>query len=491
MKLRLAEIFTSRMVLQHGKEINIFGTGETNQQVTITIQGQTATTTIINNNWLITLPTLEISTDETLTVSTGLETITLSNILIGDVYFLAGQSNIEFKFKDCDSVKVDQEVCYDRYLRYYEVPQIEYEDENIKIPPIRNQGWQICDNQTINDFSAIGYYLAYYLRHDIDIPIGLIAVNKGGTSGSCWINETYLQKNQEIKKVYYDEYYQAIMNQTEAQEDLKIAKYKERVKQYQQKVALYQQTYPERNMSQLKKDVGHTPWPGPRGKKDFCRPAGLYYTMFKKICQYSGKAVIWYQGEEDTKNAYLYHQLLQLVIENWREDMKAQIPFIIVQLPEYDDDKNDNWPILRDAQQQVCREVPACYLVVTMNCGEEFNIHPQNKKTVGHRIFWRIKELFYDNQFNGHSPKIINIENNSKIIIEFDQKLHSRGINNFILELPDHQVETVGIIKENKLLVERPAQVRTISYGYQNYCKISIFGENNLPIAPFKIQLTK
>ena len=491
MKLRLAEIFTSRMVLQHGKEINIFGTGETNQQVTITIQGQTATTTIINNNWLITLPALEISTDETLTVSTGLETITLSNILIGDVYFLAGQSNIEFKFKDCDSVKVDQEVCYDRYLRYYEVPQIEYEDENIKIPPIRNQGWQICDNQTINDFSAIGYYLAYYLRHDIDIPIGLIAVNKGGTSGSCWINETYLQKNQEIKKVYYDEYYQAIMNQTEAQEDLEIAKYKERVKQYQQKVALYQQTYPERNMSQLKKDVGHTPWPGPRGKKDFCRPAGLYYTMFKKICQYSGKAVIWYQGEEDTKNAYLYHQLLQLVIENWREDMKAQIPFIIVQLPEYDDDKNDNWPILRDAQQQVCREVPACYLVVTMNCGEEFNIHPQNKKTVGHRIFWRIKELCYDNQFNGHSAKIINIENKSKIIIEFDQKLHSRGINNFILELPDHQVETVGIIKENKLLVERPAQVRTISYGYQNYCKISIFGENNLPIAPFKIQLTK
>lgn len=101
MKLRLAEIFTSRMVLQHGKEINIFGTGETNQQVTITIQGQTATTTIINNNWLITLPALEISTDETLIVSTGLETITLSNILIGDVYFLAGQSNIEFKFKDC------------------------------------------------------------------------------------------------------------------------------------------------------------------------------------------------------------------------------------------------------------------------------------------------------------------------------------------------------------------------------------------------------
>ena len=94
------------------------------------------------------------------------------------------------------------------------------------------------------------------MRHDIDIPIGLIAVNKGGTSGSCWINETYLQKNQEIKKVYYDEYYQAIMNQTEAQEDLEIAKYKERVKQYQQKVALYQQTYPERNMSQLKKDVG-------------------------------------------------------------------------------------------------------------------------------------------------------------------------------------------------------------------------------------------
>lgn len=59
------------------------------------------------------------------------------------------------------------------------------------------------------------------------------------------------------------------MNQTEAQEDLEIAKYEERVKQYQQKVALYQQTYPERNMSQLKKDVGHTPWPGPRGKKDF------------------------------------------------------------------------------------------------------------------------------------------------------------------------------------------------------------------------------
>ena len=75
MKLRLAEIFTSRMVLQHGKEINIFGTGETNQQVTITnSRTNRQQTTIINNNWLITLPALEISTDETLTVSTGLET---------------------------------------------------------------------------------------------------------------------------------------------------------------------------------------------------------------------------------------------------------------------------------------------------------------------------------------------------------------------------------------------------------------------------------
>ena len=78
-----------------------------------------------------------------------------------------------------------------------------------------------------------------------------------------------------------------------------------------------------------------------------------------------------------------------------------------------------------------------------------------------------------------------------KQIIDDNTFWKTEDINNFILELPDHQVETVGIIKENKLLVERPAQVRTISYGYQNYCKISIFGENNLPIAPFKIQLTK
>lgn len=488
MKLRLDDIFTSGMVLQHGTQINIFGKGNNDELVTVCIQEKKASAIVKNNRWIVELSDLKISEDERLVVSTQSELIELNNILIGDVYFLTGQSNMEFRFEDCETVKEDKKNSQNKYIRYYEVPRIEYEDDTVKIPDLHSEGWQVCNEETVLKFSAIGYYVADFLQHDTNIPIGLVSVNKGGTSASCWMSEYYLKQHKEIKETYYDDYYDSIMNQTDEQEELEIVKYRKQLQEYMQKVELYKSKYPKKTTNQLKKDVGHTPWPGPKGKKDFCRPAGLYHTMFEKVCMFSAKAVIWYQGEEDTKRAHLYYQLLNLLIDNWRKDMMSDIPFIIVQLPEYRDDKTDDWPIVREAQRQVCEDKDNCFLVVAMNCGEEFNIHPANKKTLAKRIYMRMKEVFYDEDFDGHSPYIKEVKIDSNTIIEFDQELISEEKQEFTLESKGKQIPIVGEIMENKIIFNHNLD-GMFSYGFTNYCKIGICGKNGLPISPFRIHL--
>lgn len=454
--LKTADWISDDLVLSYEKENILLGTGENGTLVVVNFQDKIYESIIKDGRWSVSLGSLLVGGPYVLTIESGDEQIVFEHIYVGKVYLLAGQSNIEFKLKD---EQRNQGVTDLEYVHIYTVPQVEYQKENIEYPRFEKSVWQKANVEHLMDFSAIGYYIGQVLNGQ-KIPIGLVACNKGGTSASCWVDEKTLRNDPVLNKVFYESYWNDIQDQNEAQEDANREKYQEILLQYQKTVASYQNEHPEASLSEVKKVCGHTPWPGPKGKKDYGRPCGLYSTMFSKICTMKFDGIVWYQGEEDTKNAPAYERLLKGLIRLWRKDLKENIPFYIVQLPKYNDDKNKNWPIVRQAQRSVCQTEENCELVVSIDTGEEFNIHPTDKSVLGQRIGETIL-----GQVMNVSP--IAIQNRK---ITFDRKV--------VLEEND-----LGWIQEDDHTIQIGNETK--GYAIRNFPEVFLYDENHDPISPF------
>ncbi|MDD3027750.1 MAG: sialate O-acetylesterase [Erysipelotrichaceae bacterium] len=489
MGLSVNKLFSDNMVLQRDVVFYVSGKGEPGMQVRVKIQNQEQSAVVAGNSWRVAIGPLKTGFCEELVIEANGDTIKFKNVAVGDVFLLAGQSNIEFEFYQSAAFKNDLPYCKNNGIRYLEIPRIEYRKDGRAYPDLKTEPWAVCDQETAPAMSAVGLYFAHFLNRDKNIPIGLISMNKGGSSASCWISETYLKKDDSVFKKYWLDYYEGINDQSDSQEDEARAKYNLSLNQYLTRLEEYHNLYPERSTSQMKKDLGHTPWPPPKGKRDAFRPSGLYDMMFKLVKDFRFKSVIYYQGEEDTRHGEIYKRLLSLLIENWREDFQNEVPFVIVALPEYNDDKNDKWSLVRDAQGEVCANHPGAYLVVSLNCGEEFNIHPQEKVELAYRIFARVKEAFYDHGYAGHAPCIVKTAvQNGILTLGFDQNIRVAGPIEILED--GKAVESVTTDGNNLSIAITPGCLK-VEYCHQNYCKSHIVGRNNLPIAGFEIDLAR
>ncbi len=487
MKLTINELFSDNMVLQRDVEINVFGNCAPGATVRVSVQNQRLNATVNGDRWEVAIGPFKTSFQEEMVIESGGQTIRLENVAIGDVFLLAGQSNIEFEFFQCSSFVADLPYCSNDEIRYLEIPRIEYQKNGHNYPDLKMGSWQPCTKETAPGFSAIGLYFAHYLNREENIPIGLISMNKGGSSASCWISQRYLEKDGLVYRYYWHNYYNDIQNQSDEQEDEARRNYNRILSEYLDKVQDYQKLNPDKSLSELKKAVGHTPWPPPKGKKDAFRPAGLYETMFSRIKDCKVKSVIYYQGEEDTRNGEIYDRLLGQLIDNWRDDFNWQVPFIIVALPEYNDDKNDKWPLVRANQAKVCEQYQDTHLVVSLNCGEEFNIHPQDKLELAYRVFAMAKEAFYDTSFIGHAPVIVDKHwCKDVLVLEFDQEIIIAGPVKISVDgIGCESVQADG----NRIIIPINVDTRTVGYCQENYCKSNIFSIDGLPIGGFIIDL--
>ena len=495
MSIKLDSIFTDHMVIQREKEITVFGTGNPDEKVEASFAGQQRQTKIgEKGNWRIQFGPMKAGGPYVLQIKSGETLIEFCDVMIGEVYVAAGQSNMEFLFENTKNAQEEQEETAQTAFRYYKVPQVEYIKDGKEYPQIPEEGWYECNPENVGKISGVAYYLAKELRNYTDVPIGIIGCHKGGTSASCWVSKKTLRADPEIKKLYYDDYYHDIQGQTEEEEDLAIAEYQKTLAEYQEKVEEYQKKYPERSMSQLKHDVGHTPWPGPKGKKDFGRPCGLYKTMFQKIKGMRYKAILWYQGEEDTKNASVYKILLSNLIANWREELKDQkLPFLVMQLPNYNDDKVPfSWAVLREQQRKVVEETNRTEIICTLGCGEEFNIHPADKSEAGRRLGIMAAEMFYDDSVQGHAPSLSEVQK-----IENGYHLKFKNCYGHICAEKDEeyylnisfdgvQFEKIQVALSGECMeIKTDKEAKITSYGWENNPDILFRGASGLPLMPF------
>ncbi|MDF1658645.1 MAG: sialate O-acetylesterase [Verrucomicrobiales bacterium] len=363
--LKLPSIFGHHMVLQRDMENPMWGWAEPDAKVIVTFAGQDVETKAdAEGYWKLKLPALPGSNHALqLKITTGSETLILSNIVMGEVWVCSGQSNMQWSV--AQSFDPDLEIPTANYpnIRLISVPQVGTQE-------LQNDfvgQWEICTPDTISDFSAVGYFYGRQLHQTLGVPIGLIDNAWGGSAAEAWVDRAILEADPD----YAD--YIAQWEETEATFDWDKALADWKVKADAAKEAGKQAPRYPRN-----------PLTGQH------RPGNLWNGVLNPIIGYGIRGAIWYQGESNAGSAYRYDDLFGLMITEWRKAWaQGDFPFYWVQLADFRDESpepgDSEWAELREAQTNTL-ELPNTGQAVIYDIGEGRDIHPRDKQNVGKRL---------------------------------------------------------------------------------------------------------
>ena len=211
--LKVANIFSNDMVLQRGKNITVWGLGDEERTVTVTLNGVSVQTQVCDGRWTAVLPPMSAGGEYEMTVSDGCTEKKFCRIMIGEVWFCGGQSNMELELQNAKGGKeVLENLTPDCNVRFYytqkrgTLDEMFYEDEN-------NTAWSQASKDNSRAWSAVGFFFGRKLAKDLGVTVGLIGCNWGGTSASAWVDRPTLENNAEIRS-YIDEYEKRIEGKT-------------------------------------------------------------------------------------------------------------------------------------------------------------------------------------------------------------------------------------------------------------------------------------
>ena len=456
--MKLASVFSDHMVLQRDVETSIFGESYYYEQIVVNIEDENGyeDTLLVDNvkpgKWCLKMNAHPAGGPFTLKAySQVLERTPNGNLIpaeygidkefifedvyFGEVWLNNGQSNIEFELQN--AIGGPEEIASNDYplIRYYNVIKAPVIDEEFLLAE-EEQKWKICNKGEYGDISAIGYYYAVELHKKLGVPVGIVDCYLGGTSVTCWLQESILQDMPEGRE-YIKEFKYAIWNKSDEQFEEEQREYQLKVDEFMEKEKAARAVNPNLTNEELDEIAGSYPWPPPVGRNSAYRPAGLIETMFKRVAPYTVKGIVYYQGEEDAIHNYedlkkrlpadtengiedftmvltheqadsdylsdedvvtftdiacntMYRNLLFSLIEQYRcIYSEFDLPIVLIQLPMYIMRKTEDmrdWAYIRDAQEKIADHVDNVFLVPLTDCGDYDEIHPTDKATPGHRV---------------------------------------------------------------------------------------------------------
>ena len=451
-KVKLPHILGDGMILQQNAEARLWGWDRPGQKVDVTVswsEEKYSTKTDKDGQWIVKVKTPAAGyTPQSITFNDGEQT-TLRNVLVGEVWVCAGQSNMEMPMKGFDNCPVEG---YNRAV--IEAPQ--YKGIHfVKIPSVMSERpledanceWQTISPQTVGDASATGYAFAQVVNKALDIPVGLIMANKGGTRVESWLDEAYLK--------------------THTAESLDPAVYK---KKYQ--------------------------W-------DFHYPLVWGNGTFSPILNYTVKGILFYQGCSNVGDpAGQYTRRLADLVSQWRRDFKlGNIPFYFVQIaPYYNGDANGDWGArLREQQFKASKVIPNSGIVCTDDLVypyESQQIHPAQKQQVGERLAYQalnktygMKSIWYDSpEFKdmtvSNDTCYVHLKNDYGAISRYEdlQGFEVAGEDRVFHKASASYYWTKGIIITSSE-VKKPVAVR---YAFRNWGYGNVKNGALLPLFPFR-----
>jgi sialate O-acetylesterase len=474
--VRLSHLFSDNMVLQRGKPVPIWGWAQDGETVTVRFRDQTVTVQPKDGRWMARLQPLCAGGPDTLTVR-GHNTITLTNVLVGEVWICSGQSNMEFPLRASYQARRDIEQASNPMIRLFTVPKKKADAPADDV----EASWQLCAPETVPGFTAVGYYFGRSLQASLGIPVGLIHTSWGGSPAEVWMSEDVLSGDPEYRRDILGAYRAARAGYEEALKRWEAArtKAKEEGKPFKQ----------------------HRPWAP-------WKPSELYNGMIAPLLPVAIRGAIWYQGESNADRAWQYRRLFADMIRNWRRDFgQGDFPFLAVQLAPWDANRHrpleeitaqpteSSWAELREAQVLATQILPNVGLAVITDVGNKDDIHPNRKKPVGTRLALAAQVIAYHQKVAGLSPfyRAVRFEN-GRAIVSFDNaegglRADGEPITGFAIAGKDRKfVWARARIVGNEVevwsdAVPEPVAVR---FGWADYPVVNLRGANGLPVSPFR-----
>src|SRR3984885_435371 len=446
-EVSLPKVFSSHMVLQREMPIHIWGSATPGESITATFHNLTNTAiTDAAGRWSLYLPPQPAGGPYTLTVHST-NPITYDDILLGDLWFPSGQSNMEMPLSgfapDTQIEHADEEIAAANYpdIRLLRIDKdtSDYPREDVK----STTGWSLCTPDTAKDFSAVAYFFARDLQKALadkqqHIPIGLIDSTWGGTPAEAWTSMNALGANASLMPVF------ATRAEKMDREPTVI-----RFEALDKQARAEGKSTPERDWH-----------PNP----DSWRPAALYNAMVAPFTPLPIKGVIWYQGEANSalNSAGLYDKLFPTLIEDWRQHWaQGNLPFLYVQISAFASSPKENWGELRDAQRKTL-SIANTGMAVTIDIGNEHNVHPDK----GAMHVW------FDNAKGLHAklgaPEGFEIAGADRVFLRANAHI-------------EHTADGATVIVASPA-IPNPQYVR---YAWPNFPQANLYNGANLPAATF------
>ena len=496
-----AAVFSSRMVLQRGKPINIWGEELAHRSITIKFMVNTVYAQPEKNRWKAVLPPAnEYGGPYSMEISDGVETKVFDDIMIGEVWLAGGQSNMELELRNCLGGAEELKISAESNVRFYYTNKNPFMDEKFYLEE-HNTCWNTASEENSKYWSAVGYFFAKKLAAEKNCTVGVIGCNWGGTSASAWISNEYLMSDKDTRS-YCDEYNSAMYGKTFEEYCRELTDYREWEAEWNPKIEEYYSMHPHDGSWDEAQEYagGLSRYPEPLGPKSPFRPSGLYKTMLERVMPYSLAGFLYYQGESDDHKPLTYYKLLKMLIKQWRDDWNDDtLPFLFVQLPMFlnaGEEDHKRWCFIREAQLKVHLEDKNTGLAVILDKGEFNNIHPLDKKTVGERLFLQAMHHVYGTlpADDAYGPVFREASaENGGMLLRFD---HGEGICSASEKLTGFEIagtdktyfnakaeirgDSVFIRSDD---VKKPVYAR---YAWFNWGDISLFGKNGIPASPFR-----
>jgi sialate O-acetylesterase len=506
-RLMAAPLFTSHMVLQRDVTLYVWGQGESRTNVSVQLSGYSSSTRVLNGVWKVELPSMEAGGPYRMEIGTKDETIILEDVWVGEVWLLGGQSNVEQPLFFAEGGIEESRSAYQPGIRLFTTSRRPYPEAKIPgwhfEPTFSNDSeWLLCTPEHARHFSAIGYHYAKKLHRELNVAIGIISCNWGGTGAEAWLSREFIESTDELKEIW--NLYERSLELFSPQEyEQRFSEYLVQLQQYinlgnvEERLRLYGlHGYHRKHGVSLPIPVA------PIGPKSNARPGGLYETMLLTMAPFGIRGVIWYQGESNAKPNSLdsYPILLTKLIGNWRKIWgNPQLPFLIVQLPKFvaeDGPDGTLWALMREAQEKTARHSENVWLVPTIDLGEADNIHPVQKEPVADRLANAALSNVYGLSRSYMGPVYRFVESRGNVLVvhfEESSELHSRDVEvkgfaicgSDLQFIKADQAKIVGnSVEVSHPLIENPLAVR---YAWSNMPDSNLINQFDLPAPPFRM----
>jgi sialate O-acetylesterase len=453
--VRLPKILGSNMVLQRDSEVTIWGWSDAGEEVRVTCDWLDTAARVdadADGKWQVSIKTGEAGGPHSMTIA-GKNSITLEQILFGQVWIGSGQSNMEMPLVAVSgaytSIKDSAtEVAEAKYpeIRIFQagnfsskepLDDVESGISMYGIPPAACK-WQACTPATIPTFASTAYFFARELHTKLNVPIGIIDASWGGTSAETWVPASGLK---------------ALGFTAELEQAA---------------------TLPQ--------------------KPDQKIPTRLYNGMIHPLRKFTIKGVVWYQGEGNAGRADKYRQLFSTMIREWREAFGYEFSFYFVQISPFNYG-DVNAAYLREAQLETL-SLPKTGLAVTMDIGNLSDIHPKNKQEVGRRLaLWALANDYGRDVVCSGPVYREWVPSDGQARLKFDHV--GGGLATRDGEPPSHfeiagadQVfhQATAVIEGNEVVVSsaQVAEPKAVRYAFTSNAMPNLMNKKGLPASSFR-----